>query len=321
VKETILRLSSPLGESIDLIKLSWRGKKNGESLSLVSGIHGDQLNGLIVSQRLAQFLDRITREENKEYELRGTVQIFPVVNIHALQTGNRVWGYDNLDMDLSFPGSSSGEDSEQISRAILQHTAESTYGMIIKSPSALYEDAPHIQCHQPERWGKKLAGALNINIVREMGDSPTFQLELYYQWVQEEISAFIICGGKPQTISPALCDLLFDGIVNFMIHAGLLRSTTHALKIEKPRYFKNRAEKIISSSAAGIFIPDIQVGCEVKQGQKLGAVKEVYSGETLEEILAPEDGVVLTLRCHPVIYEKEPLVVLLTGRKAFLWPF
>ncbi len=321
MKETILTLSSPLGEPIDLIKLSWRGKKNGESLSLVSGIHGDQLNGLIVNQRLAQFFNSITQGENKDYELRGTVQIFPVVNIHAMQTGNRVWGYDNLDMDLSFPGGSSGEDSEKISSAILQHTAESTYGMIIKSPSALYEDAPHIQCHQPERWEKKLAGAMNLNIIREVAVSPTFQLELFYQWVQEDISAFIICGGKPQTIAPALCDHLFDGIVNFMIHAGLLKSATHTLNVEKPRYFKNRAEKIISSSAAGIFIPDIQVGCKIKQGQKLGVVKEVYSGEILEEIQAPEDGVVVTLRSHPVVYEKEPLVVLLTGKKAFLWPF
>ena len=47
----------------------------------------------------------------------------------------------------------------------------------------------------------------------------------------------------------------------------------------------------------------------------------MYSGAVLESPLAPSDGYLVTLRDHPVVYQKEVLAVLLRKQKFSLWPF
>ena len=57
MKEKILSLPTPYGGNLELYKNVW--EKPGESLSIVSGLQGDHLNGLFLNSKLTQFLDII----------------------------------------------------------------------------------------------------------------------------------------------------------------------------------------------------------------------------------------------------------------------
>ena len=46
MKETILSIQSPLGPPIELAQFTWKGSKPKNSVSIVSGIQGYQLNGI-----------------------------------------------------------------------------------------------------------------------------------------------------------------------------------------------------------------------------------------------------------------------------------
>ena len=65
----------------------------------------------------------------------------------------------------------------------------------------------------------------------------------------------------------------------------------------------------------------VQSGSKIKKGQKIGEIVDMYSGAVLESPLAPSDGYLVTLRDHPVVYQKEVLAVLLRKQKFSLWPF
>ena len=104
VKEILLSIPSPFGPAITLCKNSWEGSDSPDTvLSIVSGLHGDQMNGIYINSLLTRFMNRVACEQEPDYKLKGKVQIFPVVNIQAAQSGSRLWSFDDLDIGLAFP--------------------------------------------------------------------------------------------------------------------------------------------------------------------------------------------------------------------------
>jgi predicted deacylase len=66
-----------------------------------------------------------------------------------------------------------------------------------------------------------------------------------------------------------------------------------------------------------MFLKEIQVGTAVHAGQQIGRITDIYSGKNLEEITAPADGFLVTLRQYPIVYEKEPLATILITKKSW----
>ena len=71
---------------------------------------------------------------------------------------------------------------------------------------------------------------------------------------------------------------------------------------------------LIRTSAAGIVLTDLKVGDFIKKSQKICEVRDIYSGKRLEELTAPEDGLLITLRQYPIVYEKEPIAIILSAK-------
>jgi len=106
-----------------------------------------------------------------------------------------------------------------------------------------------------------------------------------------------------------------------MVHVGVLSTTREKRKTTELQIYPTAGQHSVVSSHAGLFIPEVAVGSFLKQGQKLGEMREIYSGETLEEYSAPKDGYLVTLRHYPVMFEKESVATLLTDKKQGFWPF
>jgi predicted deacylase len=315
MKEKILTLPNPFGGDLELYKNTWG--KSSEPLSIVSGLQGDHLNGLFLNSYLTQFLDSIVEGHDPHYTLTGQVQTFPVVNPNAVRSGSRLWPLDGMDMDLAFPGNPDGETAEAIASTIWQHTKDSFWGIILQSAPPHYEDAPHIQVHKPDGRVKKMCRDLQIETVRRQKESSTHKVNLFHQW--QDISSVIVSAGSPRTINTQKCETLFQGILNFMKAEGILkdhRNKKPELKI-KTRIYQSNEEVSVRTTTAGMFLKEVKVGIHLKQGQKIGEVRDIYSGKRLEEITAPEDGLLITLRQYPIVYEKEPMAIILTAKK--LW--
>ncbi|MEE8126988.1 MAG: hypothetical protein V3T45_00405, partial [Nitrospinaceae bacterium] len=68
--------------------------------------------------------------------------------------------------------------------------------------------------------------------------------------------------------------------------------------------------------------PESAIGTAMEKGDKLGEVRDLYEGVVLEEVHAPEEGYVVTLRDHPMVHEKELVAVLLREKnQRWFWPF
>ena len=317
MKEKILTLPSPFGGNLDIYKNVWG--KSGEPLSIVSGLQGDHLNGLFLNSHLTQFLDSVVEGIDPNYNLTGQVQTFPVVNANAVQSGSRLWPLDGMDMDLAFPGNPEGETSEAIASTILQHTKDSFWGLILTSAPPHYEDAPHIQIDKPSSRTKKICQDLQIEIGRRQKKSSAQKVSLYHHWQEQEISSVLISAGSPGTINPKQCEILFQGILNFMKAEGILKDNRDK-KIKnktRARIYKPDEEISVQTSTAGMFLKEVKVGNQLEKGQKIGEVRDLYNGKRLEVITSPEDGFLITLRQYPIVYEKEPIAIILSAKDSW----
>ncbi len=315
MKEKVLSIPTPFGALLDLYKNTWG--KSGDTLSIVSGLQGDHLNGMYLNSRLSQFLDSVVEGINPNYTLKGRVVSFPVANLNAIQSGSKLWPYDGLDMDLAFPGNPQGETTEAIASAIYTHTADSYWGLILQSAPPHYEDAPHIQTLKVDGRIKKLCLDLQIEAARKLNEST--KVNLLHHWHVRDIVAVNISAGSPRTLNRPQCETLFQGIVNFMVAEKILKDN-RKLKTEentKPRFYEATDETAVQASTAGMFLKEIKVGTSVQKGQQLGEIRDIYSGKRLEEITAPADGFLVTLRQYPIVYEKEPIATILTQKKSW----
>ncbi|MFQ5716997.1 MAG: M14 family metallopeptidase [Nitrospinales bacterium] len=315
IKEKIVSIQSPFGEPVALYKNAWDGGKTDDSLSIVGGLHGDQLNGLYIASRLTRFLQAVQEKREEGFRLQGKIQIFPIANPQAMQSGSQVWSFDGLDMDLAFPGNEYGEVADKLCHALLRHTADSTYGIVLSSGIRHYEDFPHIQIFRPDRKLKKFARSLELSAVREIPDSALIRIQLLPQWVERGVVPAILAWGKADTLARTHCDAVFDGLVNMMLSTGLLTHPSRKGRKTEIEFFEAKRERSIVATQAGLFVPEAQVGDSVAKGQRLGVMRDIYSGECVEEFTAPEDGLLVTLRSHPLAYEKEPIAILLAGEK------
>ncbi len=320
MKEKILTIPTAFGAPLSLYKNIWGTSTRPEkTVAIVSGLHGDHLNGIVLSSLLAQFLDSVVEGRDPNYHLEGEVISFPVVNLNAIQSGSRLWPYDDIDMNLAFPGNPQGETSEALASAVLKHTADSCWGIILQSAAPHYEDAPHIQTvEKPNGRIKKMCRDMGIATVRKLHEHP--KVNLSAQWQEQDVVSLTVSAGSPRTVNQAQCETLFHGIINFMIAEGILRQTQQKTKPTKNfplRVYRPEDEIAVLATTAGMFLHEVQVGTTVQQGQTIGKIRDLHSGEQLEEITAPCDGFLLTLRQYPIVYEKEPLAIILTAKKSW----
>ena len=320
MKEKFFSAQTPLGENISLYKNFWGESEFSETLSIVSGLQGDRLNGLMAASRLSRFLGDIAEGREPDFKLTGNVQIFPVVNLPALTEGSAVWSYDNLDADRAFPGLEEGDLTETLCHAVLQQTAQSDYGIILQTAEPHYTDAPHIK--MVARTLKGLARNLDLRVAREIAEFPALTLQLIKQWDALGMASFILSAGAPGVVDPAHGDTLFESVLNFMLVTGFLSHTHKKGHKRDLDFYPAHSECTLLTQKSGLFVPKSKVGNWMETDQPLGEVVDLYSGEILETVTVQEEGFLVTLRVHPLVHEKEPVGVLLTRKnQRWFWPF
>jgi len=320
MQETILSIPSPLGSSIDLLKFSWEGIRPRTTTSIVTGIYGNHLNGIYICTKLINFLNSVELGKEPNYGLKGRITVVPTINLSAIEEGNRLWSFDDLDPNFLFPGNEQGEITERTAAAVYQHTKNSQYGIILHNGDNHYEDAPHMVCMKPDGLTKDFIRSFGLTNAREPDKSPITGLSLYNQWLEQRMASVILSAGKPNYLNIPLCEILFSGMINSLLWTEVLSHSHKKPKKYPVKFNKPDKEQFLFAGSGGIFLPLVKPGSEVKKGQKIGEIINLYSGVTHETILAKSNGYVLTLRDYPLVYQKEVLAIVLE-KKSFVFGF
>lgn len=281
---------------------------NEKRLSIVTGVHGDELEGQFVCYEL----NRILRE-NKEY-LKGIVDIYPALNPLGVDSITRgVPGFD-IDMNRIFPGDEEGAVTEHIASEIMNDISGSDFCVDLHASNIFLREIPQIRMTE-ERAGELLdyAKLMNVNLVWIHENAVVLESTLSHGLNSIGVPTIVVEMGVGMRITKSYGRQLTDGIFCLMKKLGIWEGVT--ITPREPMVSLNRKLGLSNAEKAGIFLPSVEHLGNVEKGEPIGQILNPLDGTVLEEVVSPITGMVFTLREYPVVSVGSLLARILGGEE------
>jgi predicted deacylase len=285
-------------------------------LALVAGLHGNELNGVFVLARLANFLQQVAAGERAGTELLARVRVIPAVNVLGLNTRCRLWPFDGTDLNRMFPGYDAGETTQRIAHAVLRATAPAEWRVDVHSSNADFEELPQVRLYDPSEEERRAARWLGLPAVIERPVTPTVSATLANAWKLSGGRSLVIQAGQAGSLQQEHCERLFRALVDLLEQLGLVIGLRLAEPENDVHFFGPRNVFPLIGEHAGWFVSRLEVGQWLQAGDLVGYVYDGFAGSLRAELRAPVSGLLAGLRRQPLLCEGDLVARLLT-RQSF----
>lgn len=294
--ENIAAVKLSVDEELTLKKNTLRGSEDGKRISIVTGLHGDELDGQYICFRLVQ---KITANIGN---LKGTVDIYPAVNPLGMESVSRAFPMTGQDVNRVFPGSDAGSIIENVGKKLIEDIRGSDICLDIHSSNIFIREIPQVRVH-PENIDHlmRYAKLMNTDLVWVHESGAVGGGSLAQALISENIPTLVVEMGVGQRIDLEYCEQLLHGIFNLMNHLGIWTEEEHG--ISHPMISTDGAVHVVHSSGSGIFVSATEHNTWLAEGSLIGEIVSPISGTVEQRILAPVDGVIFSLREYPIVYE------------------
>ena len=295
--QTVASCALTVGETVTIKKNRLAPKTAGENLkriAIVTGIHGDELEGQYVCHELIR---RITRGQA---DLAGIVDVYPALNPLGIDAVTRQIPMYDLDMNRIFPGGESGTPWEHMAGQVIEDIAGADLCIDIHSSDIFLREIPQVRL-SPDFAPKLLpyAKLLNADFIW-VGNSPSARpSSLSYTLNSMGTPCLVVEMGAGMKITKEYGDQLLEGI--FALMAKMDMWTGVVSGVSNPMVSTDGEVTIIHCNKSGIFMPAISNWIGILEGDHIGDILNVFTGEIEEEIFSPVSGTVFTLREYPVV--------------------
>ena len=272
-----------------------KGKK--KRISIVTGIHGDELEGQYVCFEL------IRRIEEEKEKLTGIVDVYPAMNPLGIDSITRgIPGFD-LDMNRLFPGSSDGDMTEYLASEIVEDVAGSDVCIDIHASNIYLTEIPQIRINELHKeMLVPLAEKLNVDFIWIHGANTVLEVTFAHSLNSRGVPTLVVEMGVGMRITKAYCNQLVDGIFHLMHSLGIWQGET--ITPRKPIVSGNPEDvSYLNASTSGVFVRSVKHWEHLKKGEEIGRIIDPLRGKVLDTILSPVDGILFTIREYPIVDE------------------
>ncbi len=294
--KTVSQASLAVNEKLKIQKNSIKNGSSKKRVCIVTGTHGDELEGQYICYALGEFL-----QKNID-KLSGTVDIYPALNplgIDSIMRG--IPGYD-LDMNRTFPGVGSGTMPEMIAHEILEDIMGADICIDIHASNIFLREIPQIRMSVPtSETLLPYAKMLNVDFIWVHASATVLESTLAHSLNSTGTKTLVVEMGVGMRITREYCRQLMDGILNLLINLEML-TDAEPKSVREPIVSLDGAVGFVNSPAAGIFVPEIPFGSNVEKGDIIGRIVDPLNGSAAENAVAPCAGLLFTLREYPVVY-------------------
>lgn len=291
----------PVGEKLSIKRTRFEPLEKANNkikrISIVSGIHGDELEGQLVIYLLATWL------KNNSDKLKGIVDIYPSVNSLGVDSITRGFPLYDIDLNRAFPGSANEFLPGQVVFALANDVKGSDIAIDIHSSNIFLREIPQIRINKEfSKSTLPLAKELNCDFIW-IHDAVTV-LESTFSHTMNSMGTktLVVEMGVGMRLTKAYGHQLLLGILNLMKKEGILECkedfvTREAFNSEVGEVFYLNAPK------SGLFVPALDHCAIIKKNDKIGDIVDPLTGTIFATLIAPNDGILFTLREYPVVYE------------------
>ena len=296
--KTIVSTSLPINERFAIRKNIIKNGKGNRRVCIVTGTHGDELEGQMVCYLVAKQL-------NEHLDLLdGTVEIYPALNPLGIDTIQR--GIPNFDLDMNriFPGNPNGTMAEQAAHLIVEDLKGADLVFDIHSSNLYLRETPQVRINVlNEEELVPLAQRLNIDFVWVHDAATVLESTLAHSLNSTGTKCLVAELGVGQRINHKMCNRLTLGIFNLMKDMGMWKGEVDQSLISKPIVCKGDSVEFLNAATSGIFITELKCGVVVAEGEEIGQIVEPMTGEVLSSVVSPVEGYMFTIRAYPIVYE------------------
>lgn len=286
-------ISSGLSQPILVPILVAKGKKQGPVLGLVAALHGNELNGIPVIQKVFEELDI----DN----LEGTVVGVPGLNVIGINNEERRFN-DHIDLNRVFPGKQKGNRNQQYVYRIMDKLVRH-FDYLIDMHTASFGrlNSLYVRADLQNETIAKMACLhpadilLNSKGIPSTGDAIPKLRTLRAEAMLAGIPAITIEYGNPQVYQNEIIERGVIGIQNILSHLEL--TVTPIKKFPPPISCKK--SYWIYTDEGGLLEVLPNLAQKVEKGEKIAILKNPF-GDILAEYFAPESGIVIGKSSNPI---------------------
>lgn len=272
------------------------GNDCGKRICIVTGIHGDELEGQYVCY---QVLKRI--REQKE-QLTGTVDVYPAMNPLGIDSITRGIPAFDLDMNRLFPGSEDGSMTEYIAADIVKDLEGADACVDIHASNIYLTEMPQARINvNTSNLLVPMAKNLNLDFIWVHGASTVLESTLAHTMNHRGVPTIVVEMGVGMRITKSYCDQLTEGLFCLMKKMGIWQGDT--IFPREPIISEDGKVSFLNAAVSGIWVKEKEHGMQVQAGEWIGSIVNPLTGEETDHVVAPVDGLLFTIREYPVVDE------------------
>lgn len=274
-----------MGVPIKIPVIVAKGDHKGKVVGLTAAVHGNELNGIPVIQRLFNEIDIA--------ELKGTIVGVPVLNAPSFLRKKRRF-LDGVDLNHIMPGKEHGTVSQVYAwRVVNKVIRQFDFLLDLHTASNGRVNSYYIRADMSDEIVRKMALLQNAQIIVH---NPPSDGTLRGTADELDIPAITLEVGNPNLFQKGMIRDGLTGIHNLLGYIGITDSEVEEISDEtvicKRSYW-------IYCDKGGLLAVHPDVTDVVDKDQKIATLRNVF-GDVLKEYYAPERGIVIGKSVSPV---------------------
>ncbi|WP_283787264.1 succinylglutamate desuccinylase/aspartoacylase family protein [Bermanella sp. WJH001] len=271
-----------------------RGKRNGPTLFLSAAIHGDELNGI-------EIINRIINSKSIQ-ALKGTLIAVPMVNVYGVLNQSRYLP-DRRDLNRSFPGSKRGSLAARMAHTFLTEiVSKADYGIDFHTGAIHRSNLPQIRANLDDPETLDLAKAFGLPVLLNSN-----LLDGSLRQCAADLGTKILLyeAGEALRFDELAIRAGVKGTTKVMRHLGMLnKSKAKTNSIIEP--IIARQSGWIRANESGFVMHHKQLGDFVSKDEALATISDPY-GQKLDDVLSNADGIIIGKQNIPLVQEGEAM--------------
>ena len=281
---------------------------NEKRIAIVTGTHGDELEGQFVCYEL---LRRLKAEPGY---LKGIVDVYPALNPLGIDSITRGIPMFDLDMNRIFPGNAEGPMMESVVYGLMEDLKGADLCVDTHARNIFLMELPQVRINElTAETLVPLARKINVDFVWVHASATVLESTLAYSLNSIGTPTLVVEMGVGMRITKKYGYQLVEGILNVMKELGVWEGETE--EVREPIVSTDREVGYLNADSAGIYVPHVKIGEQVEEGALLGEILNPLTGDVEQSVTAPIPGLVFTRREYPVVYSGSLLGRILGSRE------
>lgn len=147
-----------------------------------------------------------------------------------------------------------------------------------------------------------LAMETNIDFIWVHGASTVLESTFAYSLNSTGTPVLVVEMGVGMRITQEYGNQMVDGIFNLMNKMGIWKGKKKETK--KPIIsIETDDVSYLNAGVSGLFIPTVKHGAKLSKNELIGRIVDPLCGKVLDEVTAPIEGMLFTIRDYPIVDE------------------